>query len=167
MADSLLTTMRQIGYEVTEENPFEENIRIPATTVSPYASRIRLMWRKMRQIVISLKESAGIAPREVNLPEILSNMDATYIKDSYNSLSIEGYKVTEELLERVRSGEWDPKKDARQGALFVRLPVFGVVHSGRPSPIPLPQELMRRRCMSRGIKAGTSSCLSRASGPVS
>ena len=113
MADSLLTTMRQIGYEVTEENPFEENIRIPATTVSPYASRIRLMWRKMRQIVISLKESAGIAPREVNLPEILSNMDATYIKDSYNSLSIEGYKVTEELLERVRSGEWDPKKDAR------------------------------------------------------
>ena len=40
-------------------------------------------------------------------------MDATYIKDSYNSLSIEGYKVTEELLERVRSGEWDPKKDAR------------------------------------------------------
>lgn len=113
MADSLLATMRQIGYEVTEENPFEENIRIPSTTVSPYASRIRLMWRKMRQIVISLKESAGIAPREVNLPEVLSNMDATYIKDSYNSLSIEGYKVTEELLERVRSGEWDPKKDAR------------------------------------------------------
>jgi len=32
-------------------------------------------------------------------------MDATYIKDSYNSLSIEGYKVTEELLERVRSVE--------------------------------------------------------------
>ena len=113
VADSLLATMRQIGYDVTEENPFEENIRIPSTTVSPYASRIRLMWRKMRQIVISLKESAGIAPREVNLPEVLSNMDATYIKDSYNSLSIEGYKVTEDLLERVRSGEWDPKKDAR------------------------------------------------------
>ena len=113
MADSLLTTMRQIGYEVSEENPFEENIRLPETGFSPYASRIRLMWAKMRQKVISLKESTGVHPSKISLADILSNMDATYIKDSYNSLSIEGYKVTEELLERVRSGEWEPKKDAR------------------------------------------------------
>ena len=113
MADSLLGTMRQIGYEVTEDNPFEENIHLPETSVSPYATRICLMWGKMRQTVISLKESTGIRSSEVNLADVLANMDATYIKDSYNSLSIEGYKVTEELLERVRSGEWDPKKDAR------------------------------------------------------
>ena len=112
MADTLLTTMRQIGYEVSEENPFEENIRLPETSVSPYASRIRLMWARMRQIVVALKESTGAHPSKINLADVLSNMDATYIKDSYNSLSIEGYKVTEELLERVRSGEWDPKKDA-------------------------------------------------------
>lgn len=112
MADTLLTTMRQIGYEVSEENPFEENIRLPETIVSPYASRIRLMWARMRQIVVALKESTGAHPSKINLADVLSNMDATYIKDSYNSLSIEGYKVTEELLERVRSGEWDPKKDA-------------------------------------------------------
>jgi len=111
MADTLLTTMRQIGYEVSEENPFEENIRLPETSVSPYASRIRLMWARMRQIVVALKESTGAHPSKINLADVLSNMDATYIKDSYNSLSIEGYKVTEELLERVRSGEWDPKKD--------------------------------------------------------
>lgn len=112
MADTLLTTMRQIGYEVSEENPFEENIRLPETSVSPYASRIRLMWARMRQIVVALKESTGAHPSKINLADVLSNLDATYIKDSYNSLSIEGYKVTEELLERVRSGEWDPKKDA-------------------------------------------------------
>ena len=111
MADTLLTTMRQIGYEVSEVNPFEENIRLPETSVSPYASRIRLMWARMRQIVVALKESTGAHPSKINLADVLSNMDATYIKDSYNSLSIEGYKVTEELLERVRSGEWDPKKD--------------------------------------------------------
>jgi Fic family protein len=71
------------------------------------------MWRKMREVVISLKEAAGLSPNRINITDILSNMDATYIKDSYNSLSIEGYKVTEELLEKVRSGEWNPKKDAR------------------------------------------------------
>ncbi|MCH5243620.1 MAG: hypothetical protein J1F29_01835 [Lentimicrobiaceae bacterium] len=38
-------------------------------------------------------------------------MDSGYIKDSYNYLSIEGYKVTEELLERIRSGGWNPKKN--------------------------------------------------------
>ena len=112
MADSLITTMRQIGYEVTEENPFEDNIRIPETSVSPYASRIRLMWAKMRQVIITRKESAGVFPAIISQSDVLANMDATYIKDSYNSLSIEGYKVTEELLEKVRSGEWDPKKDA-------------------------------------------------------
>ena len=113
MADSLLSTMRGVGYEVTEENPFEENIRIPQTPSSPYVSRIRLMWEKMRQTIISQKEAADIYPASINLAEILSNMDATYIKDSYNSLSIEGYRVTQELLERVRSGEWDASKNAR------------------------------------------------------
>ena len=51
-------------------------------------------------------------------------MEATYVKDSYNSLSIEGYKITEGLLERVRSGNWDPEKDEadkeRRNALAAR-----------------------------------------------
>ena len=51
-------------------------------------------------------------------------MDASYIKDSYNSLSIEGYRITEGLLERVRSGNWDPGKDEgdkeRRNALAAR-----------------------------------------------
>ena len=141
MADSLLTTMRQIGYEVSEENPFEENIRLPETSVSPYASRIRLMWTKMRQIVITLKESTGITPSKIDLADVLSNMDATYIKDSYNSLSIEGYKVTEELLERVRSGEWDPKKDALaargyyQAYQALRASIFDTITSGTDAAI--------------------------------
>ena len=28
--------------------------------------------------------------------------------DAYNSLSIEGYRVSAALIERVRSGDWDP-----------------------------------------------------------
>ena len=31
-----------------------------------------------------------------------------YKQDAYNSLSIEGYRVSEDLIERVRSGQWAP-----------------------------------------------------------
>jgi Fic family protein len=34
-----------------------------------------------------------------------------YVTDAYHSLSIERYRVTPELIERVRSGSWDPKEN--------------------------------------------------------
>lgn len=122
MADELLRTMRQVGYQVTEENPFEENVRMETFGVSPYASRIRLMWMKMREVV--LQELQGMRSVERSSEEVLAMMDETYVKDSYNSLSIEGYKITEGLLERVRRGDWDPEKDEedkeRRNALAAR-----------------------------------------------
>ena len=121
MADELLRTMRQVGYQVTEENPFEENVRMEAFGVSPYASRIRLMWMKMREVVL---RELHVEPVHREAAEVLAMMDETYVKDSYNSLSIEGYKITEGLLERVRRGDWDPEKDEedkeRRNALAAR-----------------------------------------------
>ena len=38
----------------------------------------------------------------------LSSVDERYRSDAYHSLSIEGYRVTPELIERVRTGDWDP-----------------------------------------------------------
>lgn len=38
----------------------------------------------------------------------LRSVDESYQSDAYHSLSIEGYRVTPELVERVRSGDWDP-----------------------------------------------------------
>ena len=122
MADELLRMMRQVGYQVTEENPFDENVRMETFGVSPYASRIRLMWMKMREVV--LQELQGMRSVERSSEEVLAMMDETYVKDSYNSLSIEGYKITEGLLERVRRGDWDPEKDEedkeRRNALAAR-----------------------------------------------
>ena len=121
MADELLRTMRQVGYTVTEENPFEEDVRMQRFEVSPYASRIRLMWMKMREVVL---RELNVAPVRKEAAEVLAMMDATYVKDSYNSLSIEGYKITEGLLERVRRGDWNPEKDEedkeRRNALAAR-----------------------------------------------
>ena len=121
MADELLRMMRQVGHTVTEENPFEDDIRLETFTVSPYASRIRLMWGQMREVVL---EKLKVKPVQQDAASVLAMMDATYVKDSYNSLSIEGYKITEGLLERVRSGNWDPEKDEadkeRRNALAAR-----------------------------------------------
>jgi hypothetical protein len=39
----------------------------------------------------------------------LRHVDEIYVTDAYNSLSIEGYRVTEALIDRVRLGNWDPE----------------------------------------------------------
>lgn len=108
MADELLRMMRQVGYSVTEENPFEEDVHGLVFASSPYVSRIRLMWMQMREVVLKVLK---VSPAQHDAEAVLAMMDATYVKDSYNSLSIEGYKITEDLLERVRSGNWNPMKD--------------------------------------------------------
>lgn len=124
MADELLRTMRQVGYTVKEENPFEEDVQMERFEVSPYASRIRLMWMKMREVVLYEMGTLKVQARKQTKEEVLAMMDETYVKDSYNSLSIEGYKITEGLLERVRRGDWNPEKDEedkeRRNALAAR-----------------------------------------------
>ncbi len=124
MADQLLSMMKQVGYSVREENPFEEDVRLDRFEPSPYASRLRLMWMKMRPKVVSAIESKGLNPVARDAESVLSMMDETYIKDSYNSLSIEGYKITESLLEKVKNGSWDPENNEadkeRRNALAAR-----------------------------------------------
>lgn len=124
MADSIVSTMRQVGYSVQEENPFDDDISVRLLETSPYASRIQLMWRKMRETVLDVKARRHAPLHNRSAEEVLSIMDSGYIRDSYNSLSIEGYKVTEKLLEKVRGGAWNPQKDEedrhRKDALAAR-----------------------------------------------
>jgi Fic family protein len=42
----------------------------------------------------------------------LKAVDSVYVNDAYHSLSIEGYRVSPELIERVRSGAWNPEQNA-------------------------------------------------------
>ena len=48
----------------------------------------------------------------------MKQLDEAYVADAYNSLSIEGYKVSSELIERVRSGDWNP--DSNNGDMSHR-----------------------------------------------
>lgn len=66
-------------------------------------------WAAMRNSVI---ERFPSPPNTSTDPQTyLKQVDDIYATDAYHSLSIEGYSVNFELIERVRSGEWNPDLD--------------------------------------------------------
>jgi len=56
----------------------------------------------MREPIIERFPNAPGTPR--NIAAYLKRVNETYVTDAYHSLSIEGYRVTRELIERVRTG---------------------------------------------------------------
>ena len=44
-----------------------------------------------------------------NKAAYMKGVAEAYVTDAYHSLSIEGYRVTPSLIERVRSGSWNPE----------------------------------------------------------
>lgn len=64
---------------------------------------------------------SGIFPEAPGLPEnsdqYLDYVQEIYVTDAYHSLSIEGYRVSPELIEKVRKGSWNPEKDVRDREL--------------------------------------------------
>lgn len=111
IADDIVKTMQMAGYDIRENDPFEEGspIALPFRNKSPYANRIRLMWHEMREIVINhFPDSPGLP----NDPaKYLKSVEEIYVMDAYHSLSIERYKVSVALIEKVRSGEWSPTEN--------------------------------------------------------
>lgn len=108
IADEIIRTMRAAGYDVRENDPFE--IRPPVILnpreTSPYVNRLRLMWQEMREPVIARFPKAPGTSKDIT--SYLKQVDDVYATDAYHSLSIEGYRVSPELIERVRKGNWNP-----------------------------------------------------------
>jgi hypothetical protein len=67
------------------------------------------MWQAMREGVIECFPKAPGLPKEK--AAYLKQVDEIYVEDAYHSLSIEGYRVSRALIERVRSGAWNPDGD--------------------------------------------------------
>ena len=114
LADQILETMRAAGYTVQESDPFEEKsvVLFGARETSPYVGRLRMMWAAMREPVLQIFPAApGIAAGDV--ATYLKHVDDLYKSDAYHSLSIEGYRVSDELIERVRAGNWNPDNDQK------------------------------------------------------
>lgn len=111
IANEILKTMKSAGYDVRETDPFEEEtpITLGAREKSPYVNRIRLLWNEMRQEVITAFPKPPGLPKDIE--SYITKMEEIYTTDAYHSLSIEKYRVTPELIERVRSGTWDANKN--------------------------------------------------------
>jgi Fic family protein len=108
IADDIISTMRSVGYDVREDDPFQTRLTLVLNIreTSPYANRIKLMWHTMRQTVIDNFPKVKELPKGKEV--YLKQVEDIYATDAYNSLSIEGYRVTAGLIELVRSGNWNP-----------------------------------------------------------
>jgi hypothetical protein len=116
VADEVVSAMGAAGMEVKESQPF---VVLPAPLPagrpeSPQVQRLRLMWQQMRQGVIDEFPAPGDVPLDVNAT--LENVEERYVTDAYHSLSIEGYRVTPELIEKVCSGQWQPEGEDAKAA---------------------------------------------------
>jgi hypothetical protein len=121
IADDIVKAMESAGYTVREEDPFESRLilDLPLREISPYVGRIRMMWQEMRGAVIDhFPDSEGTTK---DIDSYLGHVEDVYITDAYHSLSIEGYRVSPELIERVRSGDWNPEtNEQHRDALAAR-----------------------------------------------
>jgi fido (protein-threonine AMPylation protein) len=109
IADDLLAGMRSVGYLVSEQDPFESpsTLLIPSRQVLPHVNRLQLMWTSMRETVLEVFPAAPGLP--VNPSEYLHRVAELFVNDAYNSLSIEGYRVSAELIEQIKAGIWQPE----------------------------------------------------------
>jgi len=108
IADDILSTMKSASHDVRENDPFEQKIEVSnaGRVISPHVHRIRLKWKKMRGDIIGRFPLAKPVPNDIEA--YLKAMDDIYVSDAYHSLSIEGYRVSREMIEKIRTGAWNP-----------------------------------------------------------
>lgn len=124
IADEIIEVMKAADYVVRETDPFAtaSTLVLGLRESSPYVTRIRLMWREMRESVIENFPEHPV--KTIKATTYLKNVDDVFVADAYHSLSIEGYRVSEALIEKIRDGNWNPDHDegdrAHRNALAAR-----------------------------------------------
>ena len=111
IAEEIRAAMTGAGYSVRESDPFVSGQEIGRLTLAaaPIVGRIQSMWESMRGTVLSTFPPPPGLPADGTA--YLRFVDKIYQSDAYHSLSIEGYRVTLDLIERVRSGNWRPESN--------------------------------------------------------
>lgn len=109
-AERIISSFKASGVEISEVNPFDREVPIlkRERIASPYIARIKLLWAEMSPIIKS------VFPEEPGMPsdpaEYLERIKFLQDSDAYNSLSIEGYRVDDDLIRKIREGAFDPDK---------------------------------------------------------
>ncbi len=117
-ADEIGYAMRNTEHDsFRESNPFSDELadRDIATVSSrtfeiPIVGRLQELWSLSRVSVLSrLPGAENLPSNDTDRQRYLDDVSEAYLEDAYHSLSIEGYRVTPELIEQVRSGVWNPE----------------------------------------------------------
>jgi Fic/DOC family len=109
VADDIVKTMKAAGHDVRITDPFVSDQAFGSLQIGvpPIVGRLQSFWSLHRDEIVAVFPAAPGLPRD---PEsYLKFVDQIYQNDAYHSLSIEGYRVTPELIERVRGGAWNPQ----------------------------------------------------------
>lgn len=110
-ADRIVNTMKATGYVVKEQNPFSKPVTVwERPPQSPYVMRIELMWESMRKDIVGVFPEAPGIPTEI--APYIADINDRHVEDAYHSLSIEGYQVSEPLIEKIANGTWEPDENS-------------------------------------------------------
>lgn len=149
LSGEILSTMKAAGYDVREAEPFtpQQTLTAVRALAAPIAKRLQALWETCRGTVVEVFPQPPDLPRDREA--YLRFIDEIYQSDAYHSLSIEGYRVDPALIERVKSGAWDPdthdadrqSRDALaargywQTFQLVKETVAGVIAGGDPGAL--------------------------------
>ena len=132
-ADQIINASQAAGIDCRPKNPFvktspilDENIRL----MSPYAGRIEALFKTARGPLLEVFKD--MPPTPISKTEAyLNQVEAVYEHDAYNSLSIEGYQVTPELIAKIRMGVWNPDGDPQDRQQVAAMAAKGYLLSFR------------------------------------
>ncbi len=137
----IVKAVEAAGITCQPENPFTHATPVfvgPTRLVSPYAGRIEAMFHTMREPVLNAFKDFR-PPASPGVETYLQHVDEVYEHDAYNSLSMEGYRVTPELIEKIRLGQWNPDQNPQDQEQVAAMAAKGYLEAFR-----LVKESVRR-----------------------
>ena len=112
-AKRLADGMKRAGIDLRVENPFTGEGIAVVPGAAPISNMLRAIWQRDRAKVADiLMPPTG----SCDVAAIMEQLNDVYTHDAWHSLSIEGYRVSEALIEKIRRGDWDPEKEGSDTA---------------------------------------------------
>jgi len=123
IADQIRGGLEQERFHILAENPFEEEKPLLIAKVkSSYTARVQVLWNAYREVVIQIFVPPSTPPDKATY---FAQLEKIYTQDAYNSLSIEGYRVNDELIQRVIDARWNQDENLQDQATRDALAAFG------------------------------------------
>ncbi|MBI3508468.1 MAG: Fic family protein [Chlamydiia bacterium] len=105
-ANAIANALQHEGMQLQPVNPFKTPVYLFEPIQSAAEGRIRSLWNKFRLVVIE-----HFPPPPSTLPDpqtYLERIDELFVTDAYHSLSIEGYRVNLDLIQKIEQADWNP-----------------------------------------------------------